>query len=167
MLRSPSNCFKSKILITNVNRYTAILIENRYGNVTKNTQKKEMVAFCEEFDNNYALPILQSHLNIVLAKKTNFVGTKTLSSALKLVTISLKTQRTRLMIQDKIGTLLYDVCLPLMLITQHEYMLWQENPIEYVRYQVDQSNTFNPKKQAKNLIKVICSIKQNKREKIS
>jgi hypothetical protein len=119
--RSLLNCFRSKILITNANRYTAILIENRYGNVTKNTQKKEMIAFCQEFDQNYALPIIQSHLSIVLAKKTNFVGTKTLSSGLKLVTIALKTQRTRQMIQEKIGTLLYDVCLPLMLITESEY----------------------------------------------
>lgn len=93
--------------------------------------------FLNEFDNNYAMPIIQSHLNIALAKKTNFVGTRTLSSALKLLTISLKTQRTRQMLQDKISILLYDVCLPLMLITQSEYSLWTENPIEYVRYQVD------------------------------
>src|SRR5690349_9557823 len=123
-----------------------------------------MINFCEEFDNNYAAPIIQSHLNIALAKKTNFVGTKTLSAALKLLTIALKTQRTRRMIQDKISTLLYDVCLPLMLITESEYRLWSEDPIEYVRFQVDNSNNFNAKKQAKHLMKAICSIKQNKRE---
>lgn len=83
-----------------------------------------MIAFCKEFDNNYAVPIIQSHLSIVMQKKTNYVGTKTLSSALKLITISLKTQRTRTLLQDKIPQLLYDVCLPLMLLTQAEYQLW-------------------------------------------
>lgn len=131
--RSPSNSFKSKILITNTNRYTAILIENRYGNVTKYQQDKTTAAFLSEFDKNYSLPIIQSHLTIALTKKTNFVGTKTLASALKLLTISFKTQRTRQLIQENIPTLLYDVCLPLMLITQNEYQLWSENPIEYVR----------------------------------
>jgi hypothetical protein len=41
--------------------------------------------FFQEFDSTYASPILQSHLQIVLARASKFVGTKTLCSALKLV----------------------------------------------------------------------------------
>jgi hypothetical protein len=46
-----------------------------------------------------------------------------------------------------------------MLITEQEYNLWTENPIEYVRLQVDQSNCFNAKAIVKTLVKSICSIK--------
>jgi len=36
-----------------------------------------------------------------------------------------------------------------------------DNPIEYVRMQVDQSNPFNSKQIVKTLIKSICNIKQS------
>lgn len=42
-----------------------------------------------------------------------------------------------------------------MLITESEYNLWNENPIEFVRLQVDQSNYFNPKLIVKSLVRAI------------
>jgi hypothetical protein len=53
-----------------------------------------------------------------------------------------------------------------MLLTQGEYQLWTENPIEYVRLQVDQSNQNNSKHIVKLLVKVICGIKQTRRQKV-
>jgi len=32
------------------------------------------------------------------------------------------------------------------MLTEYEYQLWQENPIEYVRLQVDNSNSWNVKR---------------------
>ena len=37
------------------------------------------------------------------------------------------------MIQEHVNAILYEVSLPLMLLTQSEYELFTENPIEYVR----------------------------------
>lgn len=54
-----------------------------------------------------------------------------------------------------------------MLISQFEYELWNENPIEYVRMQVDQSNPFNYKHIAKLLVKSICGIKSSRKQKVS
>ena len=71
------------------------------------------------------------------------MGTKTLCMALKSVQIGIKFQMTRRMIQEHINVIMYEISLPLMLLTQSEYQLWTENPIEYVRLQVDQSNPFN------------------------
>ena len=46
---------------------------------------------------------------------------------------------------------MYEISLPLMLISQSEFDLWTENPIEYVRMQVDRSNPFN----AKSIVKLL------------
>lgn len=46
-----------------------------------------------------------------------------------------------------------------MLINENEFQLLTENPIEYVRMQVDQSNPFNAKLIVKALVKSICGIK--------
>ena len=55
----------------------------------------------------------------------------------------------------------------MMLLTQSEFDMWTENPIEYVRGQVDQSNPFNAKHIVKLLVKVICGIKANRKQKVS
>ena len=62
---------------------------------------------------------------------------------------------------------MYEISLPLMLITQAEFELWTENSIEYVRMQVDQSNPFNTKHIVKLLVRSICGIKQNRKQKVS
>ena len=54
-----------------------------------------------------------------------------------------------------------------MLINEAEYQLWSDNPIEYVRMQVDQQNHFNPKQIVKTLVKSICGIKQTRSQKVS
>lgn len=62
---------------------------------------------------------------------------------------------------------MYEISLPLMLLTQSEYQLWTENPIEYVRLQVDQSNPFNCKSIVKLLVNSVCGIKTTKKQRVS
>lgn len=123
--------------------------------------------FTSYFEANHVQQLLASHLKIILAKRTNFVGTKTLCSALKTVQIGIKYQMTRRQIQEHINAILFEVSLPLMLMSQQEYELWQENPIEYVRMQVDQSNPYNCKSIVKLLVKCICGIKSSRKQKVS
>jgi hypothetical protein len=82
---------------------------------------------------NHVPQILQSFLKIILSKRTHYVGNKTLCAALKTVQIGIKYQHTRKMIAEHITAIMYDVSLPLMLLTQKEYELWGDNPIEFVR----------------------------------
>jgi len=70
---------------------------------------------------------------------------------------------TRRMIQEHINVIMYEISLPLMLLSQSEYQLWSENPIEYVRLQVDQSNQFNSKNIVKLLVNQVCGIKTSKK----
>jgi hypothetical protein len=143
------------------------LIENRYGTPgqqnTQNPQQAQNLAFSKYFEQAHVGQVLQSHLNIILAKRQQFVGTKTLCMSLKSVQIGIKFQMTRRMIQEHINVIMYEISLPLMLLSQSEYQLWSENPIEYVRLQVDQSNPFNSKNIVKLLVNSVCGIKTSKK----
>lgn len=51
--------------------------------------------FFAEFDKEYAAKLCQTHLNILMCKKEQFVGNKTLNSALRFVAAALKTTKMR------------------------------------------------------------------------
>jgi hypothetical protein len=141
-----------------------LLIENRFGKAQDSTTPNQfqIAAFQNYFEKSHMAQILQLHLAIILSKRQQFVGTKTLCAALKTVAIGLKNKPTRRMIQDHINAILYEISLPLMLITQAEFDLWQENPIEYVRMQVDEANPLNSKIIVRNLVRMITGIKKSK-----
>jgi hypothetical protein len=54
-----------------------------------------------------------------------------------------------------------------MLLTEYEYNMWFENPIEYIRLQVDHSNSFNVKRANNDLIRNLCNIKKSRKQSIS
>ena len=111
--------------------------------------------------------ILQSHLTIIFAKRTQFVGTKTLCAALKTVQIGMKFQKTRQWMHEHINLIMYEISLPMMLLSESDFELFNENSIEYVRMQVDQSNPFNAKQLVKLLVRSICGVKQSRKMKVS
>ena len=104
---------------------------------------------------------------MLLSRKTQFVGTKTLNCALVFVTNSLNKAKMRKLCQEHVHTILFELTLPLLLISENEFQLWSENPVEYVRLQVDNSNAWNVKKVNEDLIKTICNIRQTRKNKIS
>eukprot|EP00347_Sterkiella_histriomuscorum_P021385 403334157 len=166
-------CWKLKgIVAQNLHKlfqkYTAILIECRFGtaNQVSDTQQ-QLRNFAQYFEVSHTQQVLQTLLKVILDKRTKFVGTKTFCSALKSVQVAIKQKKTRDLIQEHISTILYDISLPQMLINENEYNLFNENAIEYVRMQVDQSNAFNAKHIIIGLVKTICGIKQNRKQKIS
>jgi hypothetical protein len=70
------------------------------------------------------LKLCNTHLNILLSKKEQFVGTKTLNSSLRFVSLALKTTKMRKMCAEHIQTILYELTLPLLLINQYEMFIW-------------------------------------------
>ena len=94
------------------------------------------------------------------------MGTKTLCGALRTVQIGMKYNVTRKMIEQHINVILYEISLPLMLISQNEFDLWQENPIEYVRMQMDENNPFNSKILVRILVKEITRIRKSGKVKV-
>lgn len=123
--------------------------------------------FYYEFDTHYAKSLLESELKVIFSRKTQFVGTKTLCLALKYAHLAFKNKRTRAMMHQHVTGILYEVSLPLLLITEKEYKLYSEDSIEYVRQQVDNSNSFNVKTSIKSFIKYACTFKKSRKDKIS
>lgn len=141
---------------------------NRSGNKTNiRSNKRSVDSFHIEFDNNYSKPLCEAHLKILNERKTQFVGNKTLNCSLRFVSIAISKGKMRKLCQPHIKTILYELTLPLLLISEYEYQLWSENPIEYVRLQIDNSNAWNVKRTNQDLIKAICNIRQTRKNKIS
>ena len=78
---------------------------------------QKMATFCDEFSQAYAWPILESHLNIVMGKKTKFVGTKTFCSSLKVLCTAIKYAPTRNLFKDKTPFILQEILLPSLMIS--------------------------------------------------
>ena len=83
---------------------------------------------------------------MLLARKSQFVGTKTLNSALRFVATALGKAKMRRLCAEHVHTILFELTLPLLLISQNEFTLWDEDAVEYVRLQVDMSNVYNVKR---------------------
>jgi len=131
------------------------------------TGRQALDRFFTEFDQHYAAKLCNAHLNMLLSKKEQFVGTKTLNCSLRFVAMAIKTAKMRKMCAPHIKTILFELTLPLMLVTQYEMETWTSNPIEYVRLQVDNSNSWNVKRTNQDMIKAICSIRSTRKNKIS
>lgn len=93
----------------------------------------EMVDFAKRFKDNYAVPLLESHLQIVFRRKTNFVGTKTLNCAIRYVSGCTKLPNTMNILKPFVENLLFETIIPIMLVTHKDVTLFKEDPIEYIR----------------------------------
>lgn len=103
-----------------------------------------------------------------MRQKTEFVGVKTLNASLMFVSIALGNKNLYNKIcKQYIEKILFEVTLPLLLITDQEVQTWQENQVEYVRQQVDFTNGWNVKRTNQQLISKICKIRQTRSAKIS
>jgi hypothetical protein len=96
---------------------------------------------------------------MALARRSQFVGTKTLNSALRFLDTAVRKKATRALCAEHIQPILFELSLPLLLVTEHEHGLWAENPVEFVRLQVDNSNSFNVKRSNQSLIRNLTNIR--------
>ena len=138
---------------------------SKYGNPKFADEKLE--EFSAAFREKYAVTLLESHLSLVLRKKTNFIGSKALNFAIKYVGQSTKMPLTMNKLKPFVEKLLYDVIVaPIMLITHRDVTLFKEDPIEYVRKQNDFTETlFAPKNTAVDLLLYLCKYKSTKKSK--
>ena len=110
--------------------------------------------------------LLESHLQLIFRKKTNFVGSKTLNFVIKFVTCSCKIERTMNKLKPFIDNILYETAIPIMLISHRDMSLFHEDPIEYIRKCDDLIETiYMPKITCVNLIQIVCAYKSVKKQK--
>lgn len=103
----------------------------KYGKPTR--VDDHLIPFSRYFLAHCGQPLLESHLQIVFKRKTEFVGSKTLNFAIKFVSHSTKIKSTMEKLKPFIENLLYETIIPIMLITHKDASLYSDEPIEYIR----------------------------------
>ena len=111
--------------------------------------------------------LLESHLQLMFKKKTNFVGSKTLNFNIKFVTASCKIERTMIKLKPFMDNILYETVIPIMLVSHRDMTLFQEDPIEYIRKCEDLIETiYMPKNTCIDLLQYACCYRSgNKKSK--
>ena len=66
-------------------------------------------------------------------RKTHFVGSKALNFVIKLVTSAVKIPSTMAKMLPFMENILYETVIPLMIISNRDIQLFEDDPIEYVR----------------------------------
>lgn len=77
--------------------------------------------------------LLESHLQLLFKRKTEFVGTKTVSFAIKFINYAMKVERTMNNLKPFINNILYEIAIPIMLVTHKDADLFESDPVEYIR----------------------------------
>lgn len=116
---------------------------------------------------HYAKPLLEAMIYILNCKKTQFVGTKTLNAAMRFFLSALARKNLREVCMPMIHKVLFELTMPMLLLSQTEYEAWNDNQIEYVRMQVDHLNPWSVKRNNQDMIRGICGIRATRRNKIS
>lgn len=111
----------------------------------------------EFFQQNFAETLCESHLQIMFKKKTHFVGSKTLSFVIKMISSASKIDVTMAKMLPFMDTILYETIIPLMLSTNRDIKMFQDDPVEFIRKQQDIMETmYMPKLTASTLLQLIC-----------
>lgn len=108
--------------------------------------------------------LLQSHTGILMLRKTQFVGTKALCLSIKFISQTLMNRNARNMLAPYMEEILFQISLPMFMISEKDYNIFQTDPIEYVRLQIDIRNERNIKIQLANFVQKICSVKTGRAE---
>ena len=123
--------------------------------------------FQEYFNSNYAETLCESHLQIIFKRKTHFVGSKALNFVIKLVSSAIKIPLTMEKMKPFIDNILYETAIPLMIISNRDIQLFEEDPIEYVRKQQDLfESIYMPKVTTVELLQLICQYKSTPGRKV-
>ena len=124
---------------------------NRFCN--KNTVKDENIAFPDIFLSNYAVHFQQSFLNFLYKLKDHYAPPKVRCFALKYIMNSISYLTIRESLAPHLEQALYEIFIPILMLTPQDEEDWIHNPLEYVRKYEDVSGIIeNPKMVIKALI---------------
>ena len=69
---------------------------------------------------NYGNSLLESHLQSVFKKKTNFVGSRTLNFNLKFIKCGFQVPELKEKLLPFVDTILYEIVIPLLIMTNKD-----------------------------------------------
>lgn len=139
-------------------------IFSKYGNPAY--VKDEFKDFQTYFQSTFSEQLLESHLTLMFNRKTQFVGSKCLNFNIKMVSSSVKIPQTMNKLKPYIENIMYETAIPIMMATQRDIQLFNEDPIEYIRKQEDFTETlYMPKNTVIDLLQYITMHKSDKKGK--
>lgn len=143
---------------------TTYRIMSKYGNPSFADDKDKNLS--NYFLDTFAIPLLESHLQLVFKRKTHFVGSQALNYAIKYVQSSIRQEKTMTILKPFVENILYETIVPIMLITHKDATLYKDDPIEFIRKQMDFTETmFSARNSIIDLLDKLCSYKSNKKLK--
>ena len=105
-------------------------------------------------------------MQILFAKKTQFVGSKALNFAIKFTSASTKQQITMDEIKPYVEDILQNIVVPIMFISEQDVESFTNEPIEYIRSQYDFTETMlQPRNQVQDLLQYLCKYSSEKPKK--
>lgn len=100
---------------------------------------------------------------MLFKRKTNFVGSKALNFSIKFISSAMKQSSTVEQLKPYLENILYEIVIPIMLVTHKDVVNFKEDPIEYIRKQDDFTETlYMPKMNVIDLLQYICRHKSGK-----
>ena len=138
---------------------------SKYG-TTKNRAPSDFhQAFCANFVETLVPTLLDSHLQLVFRKKTNFVGSIALSYAIQFLEHASRVPLTMSIMEPYIENILYETTIPVIMVTGLDAFLFIEDPVEFVRRQSDSSETlFSYRQKMISFMYTLCAYKRDKND---
>ncbi len=110
---------------------TTYRIFSKYGN--PKFVEDSFIPFSKRFQADFAVPLLESHLQLVFKRKTHYVGSKALNFSIKYLSSSTKLENTMAMLKPFVENLLFTTIIPIMLITHKDVTLFKDDAVEFIR----------------------------------
>lgn len=118
----------------------------KYGDPLIVEDKVLIKSFSNNFNLNYSIPLMESHLDQLLSRKSFFVGSKALSFSIKFLSNCTKLPNTMEKLKGYVENILFDTIVPILYVTEQDMNTFNNDPIEFIRNQYDFTETlFQPK----------------------
>ena len=88
--------------------------------------------FSKHLIDKWSVPLMNSQLQIFLAKKTNFVGNKSLINAIAFLGQSTLVEETMEQLKPYCKDILCNLIVPILKMTSKDIDMFQNNPVEYI-----------------------------------
>ena len=105
----------------------------KYGDPNTAEKKELTKQFANTVMLKYSIPLLESHVSLLLQREKQFVGSKALNFAIKFVSQAIKRPHTMGKLKPLVGNILFNIVIPIMYITENDLTTFETEPIEYIR----------------------------------
>ena len=124
---------RNKTKIWKIKGVIATLTFRMLGGLDPSDCDEDIQPFATKFQQRYAIPLLESHLQLLFLRKQNFIGSKCMQYVIRFIEQSSQQHHTMTMLKPYIDRIIFDTIIPLMFITKVDMHMFHAEPVEYIR----------------------------------